>query len=392
MTLDASSTSLRGFPVELPSDHRQRLEDPFRLHTLDAIGGMGANLASEALDRLANLASQATGAPIALVSFVDGERQVFASQKGVDDDLTETPLTHSLCQYVVSANAPLAISDARGHPLLGTNGAVEDLGVTAYLGVPIRDPHGQALGSFCSIDTQPREWTERERDILADLAAMVETELRLRREVIERDLLSREMNHRIKNLFSLVGGIVSLSARKAETPAEVATIVKGRLQALSKAHEVVAPKAAATLGKVDGPSQLEALAGLLIRPHLDDADMTARVTLEGPDVEIGHRSVTSLALALHELATNASKYGCFSLPEGRLHLSWAMKDPETLAVTWRESGVPPRAQDQQEEGGGFGSRLIDLSISGTLRGSCETAWGEDGLVWTAELPLSILRA
>ena len=123
----------------------------------------------EAFDRLTRLASKILHVPVSLVSLVDHERQYFKSVVGPDDPwatLRETPLSHSFCQHVVASSKPLIITDARRHPLVHQNLAIPDLGVVAYAGMPLTTPDGQTLGSFCAIDTQPREWTEEEIEIL----------------------------------------------------------------------------------------------------------------------------------------------------------------------------------------------------------------------------------
>ncbi|MDT0631171.1 ATP-binding protein [Rubrivirga litoralis] len=130
-------------------------------------------------DRLTRLVCRVVGVPIALVSLVDDERQVFKSQQGLSDPWTAgTPLSHSLCQRVARTGRLYQLDDARAgetcdHP------AVTEIGVGAYLGVPIRDPDGYALGSLCAIDRDPRAWTADDRATLRDLADIVESEVAL---------------------------------------------------------------------------------------------------------------------------------------------------------------------------------------------------------------------
>ena len=145
--------------------------------------------AEEAFDRLTRLASTILGAPVALVSLVDEDRQFFKSCVGLPEPWAsrrETPLSHSFCQHAVASGRPLVIEDAREHPLVRGNPAIGDLDVVAYAGIPLVTSDGHALGSFCVIDTEPRAWTEREITVLADLAASVVTEIELRGQVAER--------------------------------------------------------------------------------------------------------------------------------------------------------------------------------------------------------------
>lgn len=134
-------------------------------------------------DRLAELAVDIVGAPVALLSIVGPDRQFFKSAVGLPEpwaSLRETPLSHSFCRHVVDAAAPLVVEDAREHPLVRDNLAIRDLGVIAYLGEPIRHTSGAVAGAFCVIDTVPRKWTDRERRILATLSRAVENVVSLR--------------------------------------------------------------------------------------------------------------------------------------------------------------------------------------------------------------------
>jgi signal transduction histidine kinase len=179
----------------------------------------------EAFDRLTRLASKILHVPVSLVSLVDNERQYFKSVVGPDDPwatLRETPLSHSLCQHVVASSKPLIVTDARRHPLVHQNLAIPELGVVAYAGMPLTTPDGQTLGSFCAIDTQPREWTEEEIEILQELAtsAMTEVELRLTAQQLQesyqklqavealRDDLTHMIVHDLRTpLTSLLSGV-----------------------------------------------------------------------------------------------------------------------------------------------------------------------------------------
>ena len=141
--------------------------------------------AEEQFDRLARLAARVVDAPVALVSAVDRDRQFFKSCLGLPEPWAtrrETPLTHSFCQHVVAAREPVVISDAREDDLLRDNLAIRDLGVIAYLGVPLITSDGHAIGTLCVIDHEPRIWKDEEIGLVKDVAAAVVTELTLRTE------------------------------------------------------------------------------------------------------------------------------------------------------------------------------------------------------------------
>ncbi len=145
----------------------------------------------EAFDRLARLAARMVRAPVAMVVLINGDKHFLKSCVGVPEPLASTrelPLCRvSFCQCVVASELPLIVSDARIHPLGQDNMPVNLLGVTAYLGIPIRLSTGEVLGSFCVIDFAPRAWTQEDVATMQDIAAAVMTEIELRTTVRERD-------------------------------------------------------------------------------------------------------------------------------------------------------------------------------------------------------------
>ena len=146
-------------------------------------------------DRYARLVCRSLGVPVGLVSLVEDDRQVFPGACGLPPEVDadrQTPLSHSFCQYVVADRAPLVVSDAREDARLRDNLAIPDLGVVAYAGWPLTDHTGTVVGSLCAIDTQPRDWSAYDLELLEDLAAACSTELSERGlRVTEQDLAHR---------------------------------------------------------------------------------------------------------------------------------------------------------------------------------------------------------
>jgi hypothetical protein len=177
-----------GAPAPDATQRRQALldaaaaaRDPDRLSALTATGLLDSDV-EPSFDRHARLAAQVLNAPVALVSLVDSDRQFFKSCLGLPQPWAsqrEAPLSHSFCQHAVASRLPLIVDDAREHELLRDNLAIRDMGVVAYAGIPLIDAEGNALGTLCVIDSQPRHWTSRQIELLDDIAASVVTEITL---------------------------------------------------------------------------------------------------------------------------------------------------------------------------------------------------------------------
>ncbi len=158
--------------------------DPERLGALQATGLLDSAV-DPGFDRIARLAAQVLNAPVALVSLVDADRQFFKSCLGLPEPWAsrrETALSHSFCQHAVASRERLIVDDAREHAILHDNPAIRDMGVVAYAGIPLIDGDGNALGTLCVIDSQPRHWSSHQVQLLEDLAASVVTEITLARQ------------------------------------------------------------------------------------------------------------------------------------------------------------------------------------------------------------------
>lgn len=159
---------------------------------------------------LTELASNILAVPVSLVSIIDkpNDRQFFKSIKGLKDPWLsrgETPLSHSFCQHVANDNAPLIVENAPEHSRVKNNLAIPDLGVVAYLGVPIHNPQGQAIGALCAIDSNPKKWTDADLTTLEKLALCVDDTIRLRSALKSSEAMREEqsdftyaMSHDIK--------------------------------------------------------------------------------------------------------------------------------------------------------------------------------------------------
>lgn len=191
-----------------------------------------------------------------------------------------------------------------------------------------------------------------------------------------RQLLLRELNHRVKNLFAIISGMITMTAKGATSPHAMAETLRGRLHALARAHELIR---SAITSDVDaaGATTVQDLVSSVMAPHLTPGEN--QLLISGHAVRLGVSSATSLAFVLHELATNAAKYGALSVPEGHVKIEWRI-DGEHIKLTWLESNGPFIENPPQKTG--FGTQLAHMSASGQLGGSISFDWIRSGVVIT----------
>jgi PAS domain S-box-containing protein len=201
-----------------------------------------------------------------------------------------------------------------------------------------------------------------------------------KRDAALTELISRELSHRIKNIFAVIAGLIGISAPKKGEAAAYAKEVAGRIAALGRAHNFARPH-----GPESSVHQnfggLHGLLAELMTPY--DRASDRQFDISGDDVPISDRSATPLALLIHELATNAVKYGAFSSGEGRIAIA-SQETPDAVVIVWTETGGPeittPPAQT------GFGTQLSDISIVSQLGGDLQRDWRRDGLAVHITIP------
>lgn len=187
-------------------------------------------------------------------------------------------------------------------------------------------------------------------------------------------LLLRETAHRAKNQLALAVSLIGLSARNASSADDLKENLTGRLLALGRSIDAV------TGGEFDA-APLGELIRAQLEPFVDDEG--DRFEMRGPTVPIPEKTAQSLSLVLHELATNASKYGAWSRPTGSVRITWQLKD-EVLTIDWRETASAVAAPERR----GFGTKLVDTLVGGGLGGSIDRTFSESGFSCRVTIPLA----
>ena len=188
-----------------------------------------------------------------------------------------------------------------------------------------------------------------------------------------RERLASEMSHRVKNLFAIATALTAISSRSTTTAEAMADDLTRRLSALGRAHDLIRPQ----VSQQSGATQLGALLAILLDAYDDTQGTGERIRVSVPDVLVGEGSVTTLALVVHELATNSLKYGALSKPTGSLEVTCTAEEGE-LEIVWKEIGGPPVAMARGKPG--FGSELVNMSITDQLGGTIDFEWPTEGLI------------
>ena len=199
----------------------------------------------------------------------------------------------------------------------------------------------------------------------------------------ERELVAHELSHRIKNTFLVISGLIGLYARHDPAMKLFARELRDRVIALGRAHSFVRPHAGHS-SPSDTPVTLQGLIAELTEPYRLDGEN--RIALSGDDLPIDDRAATPMALLIHELATDAAKYGSLSVLGGHVEIAAALLEDQ-LVLTWTETGGPSPESAPTE---GFGTRVSRLSVESQLGGTLTYLWKPEGLQATASVPRTSL--
>ncbi|MFZ1741681.1 MAG: CHASE domain-containing protein [Pontixanthobacter sp.] len=190
-----------------------------------------------------------------------------------------------------------------------------------------------------------------------------------------RDSLTRELNHRVKNTLANVLSIISLTRRRAKSLDDFADNLDGRIRALSATHDLLTQSEW-------GATPIRALIAAELAPYAQQSDQI--LDMRGPDVELAPSDALSLGLAIHELATNAAKYGALSQRGGSVQVHWEKAGDNFVRLNWAESGGPTVSANRM---GGFGTNLIEKIVAHELRNPVDLNFAPDGVTCSLTVPV-----
>lgn len=296
------------------------------------------------------------------------------------------------CGTAAYCGEPVYVADIANDPLWKDFRSVAlKHGLSACWSIPIKAGDGRTLGTFANYYREPRAPTTRDRQVIEMFAHTAAIAIERHRDDVarahaeeQRALLMDELNHRVKNAFSIAGSLVALGARTAADPKELAASVQGKLAILSRTHDVLVRRWNGADESYEAASFADVLSSVL-EPY-NGTERKSPILMRGPALSVSPRVLTSLALVFHELATNATKYGALSVVDGEVAVNWTV-DEGRLRVTWLESNGPAVAVPSKT---GFGSKLAQRTVERQLGGSIGFDWQPRGLRVEIGLPLSKL--
>jgi two-component sensor histidine kinase len=271
---------------------------------------------------------------------------------------------------VITSKQAIVIPDvlAASQPVLSRD-ALTRLGVRSMAAIPIKD-HDESTSLFFVHAAEPRDWANEDLTFLSNAGDRVAASVaRLDAEHLQH-ILNLELSHRMKNTLAMVMAIARQTLRSVPDQAPVEAF-SARLQALSTAHMALLQQ-----------RWTEAKMFEVVKSVLGTVESVERFDLEGPSVKLGARATLSMSLLLHELSTNALKYGSLSQPSGSVSVSRSVLDDQ-LTLRRRESGGPAVTAPTRK---GFGSRLINMGLIGT--GGVELRYLPTGFEADFSAPLS----
>ena len=277
--------------------------------------------------------------------------------------------------YTLAAGRPVILEDLASETRFSGAPLLHDHGVVSGLTTPIAGRDGRAYGVLSAHTGKRHKFHDYDVSFLAAVANVVAGAIQRRQLDQRHELMIRELRHRSGNLFSQLLALFSQTAKNSRSVADLVAKYEARVLALANAHRLI------TEGGWKSTS-LSELFNTLLAPFLD------RISFNGPNVFLEPDPTFGLSMAVHELATNASKHGSLSDPSGHVGLTWSVMRTQqglTLVLDWTESRGPAPKRNRRP---GFGSRLINMVIERQLNGQVRQSFGPGGLHAKLTVPLT----
>jgi len=332
-------------------------------------------------------AREITGALGVAIVLRDGDRCHYIAEDSEVPLWTgqKFPLTACISGWAMLNQSQVVIPDIYVDDRI-PHAAYRPTGVHSLIMTPVGEP--APFGALGAYWRDVREASDDEISAMAALASCMATALQnielmgsLRAELDHKHLLVNELNHRVKNTMAIVQSLSAQTLRADRPTAAAREDFDSRLMALANAHVLMTEAEWRSV-------PLRELIERTIQPFAQGAGAT-RFSLAGPDATMPPKSAVAFALAIHELCTNAAKYGALKAEAGRIAIDWALAeaaDGARLRLTWRESGGPPVTEPARR---GFGSRLLERGLSAELKGQVRLRFPPEGLVCEIDAPAPV---
>ncbi|HEY8254668.1 MAG TPA: HWE histidine kinase domain-containing protein [Rhizomicrobium sp.] len=301
-----------------------------------------------------------------------------------------TPRNFSPCGITLDQNNPVLSS----HPERFYNWIADaHIVVPEVLLVPLYLGSAEPLGTLWIVSDKEGHFDKGHARIATELASfvgialrMLRSEQNLQKALETQETLTREMGHRIKNLFAIAEGMVRITARSAESKEEMAQMLSGRFHALASAHALV--RRSFSTGEDTRITDLATLLRTIVEPHERPVRGAAsKFSIAGPAISCGPQAINGIALVFHELTTNAAKYGALNADDGHVAVAWD-KVGDDLIFRWTEKGGPCIAAAPRMSG--FGDKLLRDTVLRQFAGQIDHDWRPGGLAVTVSLPVQNL--
>jgi PAS domain S-box-containing protein len=296
-------------------------------------------------------------------------------QGGLVGTATVSTARNSQAGYTLASGRPVITEDLAAETRFAGPPLLRDHHVISGITTPIAGRDGRAYGVLGAHTAKPHKFNDYDVSFIAAVANVIAGAIQRRQLDQRHELMIRELRHRSGNLFSQLLALFSQTAKNSRSVPDLVIKYEARVLALANAHRLI------TEGGWKSTS-LNELLNTLLAPFLD------RISFNGPNVFLEPDPTFGLSMAVHELATNASKHGSLTAPGGRVDLTWSVTRTQqglTLVLEWMESRGPAPRRSRRA---GFGSRLINMVIERQLNGQVEQSFGPGGLLAKLTVPLT----